>query len=71
MRGQYDALLRWPFRQKVTFMLLDQDNVEHVILIRVVPETEKGNQYRQWVSYVLSSIGVKQSRLREGRCHVY
>ena len=31
MRGQYDASLRWPFRQKVTFMLLDQDNVEHVI----------------------------------------
>ena len=31
MRGQYDALLRWPFRQKVTFMLLDQNNEEHVI----------------------------------------
>ena len=31
MRGQYDALLPWPFRQKVTFMLLDQDNVEHVV----------------------------------------
>ena len=31
MRSQYDALLRWPFSQKVTFMLLDQDNVEHVI----------------------------------------
>jgi len=31
MRGQYDALVRWPFRQKVTFMLLDQDNMEHVI----------------------------------------
>ena len=31
MRGEYDPLLRWPFRQKVTFMLLDQDNVEHVI----------------------------------------
>ena len=31
MRGQHDALLRWPFRQKVTFMVLDQDNVEHVI----------------------------------------
>ena len=31
MRGEYDALLRWPFRQKVTFMLLDQDNVEHAI----------------------------------------
>ena len=31
MRGLYDAILRWPFRQKVTFMLLDQDNIEHVI----------------------------------------
>ena len=31
MRGRFDALLRWPFRQKVTIMLLDQDNVEHVI----------------------------------------
>ena len=31
MRGRYDAILRWPFRQKVTFMLLDQGNVEHVI----------------------------------------
>ena len=31
MRGEYDAILCWPFRQKVTFMLLDQDNVEHVI----------------------------------------
>ena len=31
MRNEYDPLLRWPFRQKVTFMLLDQNNVEHVI----------------------------------------
>ena len=31
MRGEYDALIRWPFRQKVTFMLLDQNHVEHVI----------------------------------------
>ena len=31
MRGEFDALLRWPFRQKVTMMLLDQDNVEHMI----------------------------------------
>ena len=30
MRGQYDAMLRWPFSQKVTFILLDQDHVEHV-----------------------------------------
>lgn len=31
MRGQYDALIRWPFRQKITIMLMDQDNMEHVI----------------------------------------
>lgn len=30
MRGQYDALLSWPFRKKVTFVLLDQGNAEHV-----------------------------------------
>ncbi|KAF1676725.1 TRAF2 factor, partial [Pygoscelis papua] len=31
MRGDYDALLPWPFRHKVTFMLLDQNNREHII----------------------------------------
>ncbi|KAJ8346996.1 hypothetical protein SKAU_G00283970 [Synaphobranchus kaupii] len=31
MRGKYDALLKWPFSQKVTLMLLDQNNREHVI----------------------------------------
>ncbi|XP_061290192.1 TNF receptor-associated factor 2 [Bos javanicus] len=31
MRGPHDALLRWPFNQKVTLMLLDQNNREHVI----------------------------------------
>ena len=30
MRGQYDGLLRWPFRQKVNLMILDQENIEHV-----------------------------------------
>jgi TNF receptor-associated factor 2 len=29
MRGEYDSLLRWPFRQKVTFILLDQSNNEN------------------------------------------
>ncbi|XP_058158736.1 TNF receptor-associated factor 2 [Dasypus novemcinctus] len=31
MRGPNDALLRWPFTQKVTLMLLDQNNREHII----------------------------------------
>ena len=26
MRGDYDALLPWPFRQRVTFQILDQEN---------------------------------------------
>ncbi|NXV05825.1 TRAF1 factor, partial [Cettia cetti] len=31
MKGDYDALLPWPFRHKVTFILLDQNNREHII----------------------------------------
>nr|XP_033817603.1 TNF receptor-associated factor 1 [Geotrypetes seraphini] len=31
MKGEYDALLSWPFKHKVTFMLLDQNNREHAI----------------------------------------
>ncbi|XP_070569759.1 TNF receptor-associated factor 2-like [Ptychodera flava] len=31
MKGPYDALLRWPFRQKVTFEWLDQSGGEHVV----------------------------------------
>ena len=31
MCGENDATLRWPFGQKITFIMFDQDNVEHVI----------------------------------------
>ena len=30
-KGRCDALLSWPFRQKVTMMILDHDNIEHVV----------------------------------------
>ncbi|KAL8174393.1 UNVERIFIED_CONTAM: hypothetical protein K2H54_043733 [Gekko kuhli] len=30
LRGEYDALLQWPFAHKITFMLLDQDNGDHL-----------------------------------------
>ena len=30
-KGRCDALLSWPFRQKVTMMVLDHDNIEHVV----------------------------------------
>ncbi|CAH2316674.1 TNF receptor-associated factor 2 [Pelobates cultripes] len=31
MKGEYDAFLFWPFKHKVTFMLLDQSNREHIL----------------------------------------
>uniref|UniRef100_A0A674CBF8 TNF receptor-associated factor n=1 Tax=Salmo trutta TaxID=8032 RepID=A0A674CBF8_SALTR len=31
MKGEYDLLLSWPFKHKVTFFLLDQNHKEHVI----------------------------------------
>ena len=31
MKGDYDALLPWPFQKKITMMLLDQNNGEHMI----------------------------------------
>lgn len=31
MKGEYDPILSWPFKHKVTFFLLDQNQREHVI----------------------------------------
>ncbi|XP_078082861.1 TNF receptor-associated factor 2-like isoform X4 [Mustelus asterias] len=31
MKGNYDSLLKWPFQQKVTLMLMDQTNREHIL----------------------------------------
>ena len=31
MRGEYDALLTWPFKQAVTLMLLDQDKQKDIV----------------------------------------
>lgn len=30
MRGEYDGLLSWPFQQKITMKLLDQERITHV-----------------------------------------
>ena len=32
MKGEYDALLSWPFQQEVTMMLLDQDKRKNIVL---------------------------------------
>ena len=40
MRGEYDALLTWPFRQTVTLMLLDQDKQKDIFQsFRPVPSS--------------------------------
>ena len=31
MKGEYDAVLSWPFQQKVTLMLLDQDKRKNIV----------------------------------------
>ncbi|XP_066500525.1 TNF receptor-associated factor 1 [Hoplias malabaricus] len=31
MKGEYDPLLPWPFKHKVTFFLIDQNQIEHVV----------------------------------------
>jgi len=31
MKGTYDALLKWPFIQKVTLMIIDQNSKEHIM----------------------------------------
>lgn len=38
MRGEYDALLQWPFRKQVTLALLDQDRSGRDILERFEPD---------------------------------
>ena len=69
MRGQYDAILPWPFKQKVTLMLLNQNNGEHVIYaFRPDPSslsfrpTSKRHEYRQWHPSLLSSVKVREDR---------
>ncbi|XP_062609235.1 TNF receptor-associated factor 3-like [Saccostrea cucullata] len=39
MRGEYDALLPWPFQQKVSLMLLDQDNFRRHVCDTFQPDT--------------------------------
>ena len=31
MRGEYDALLPWPFRQTISLVLLDQDRQKNIV----------------------------------------
>ncbi|TSV94886.1 TNF receptor-associated factor 2 [Bagarius yarrelli] len=46
MRGHSDALLKWPFNQKVTLMLLDQNNREHIIIDAFRPDISSSSFQR-------------------------
>ena len=44
MKGPVDGLLQWPFRQKVALMIMDQDQVEHVIDVFLTDPTSSSFQ---------------------------
>ena len=71
MRGQYDAILPWPFKQKVTLMLLDQNNREHVIeAFRLDPKSPAFHRPAEWykcchgLPSLLSSVKARRLTLR-------
>ena len=39
MKGEYDAEMSWPFKQKITLMLLSQDEKEQNIVQSFTPPT--------------------------------
>lgn len=43
MRGEYDALLKWPFQQKVTLLLLDQDAGARHVSDTFRPDTQSSS----------------------------
>ncbi|XP_033126235.1 TNF receptor-associated factor 3-like [Anneissia japonica] len=43
MKGDYDALLKWPFDQKVTMLLLDQDNGKFTLSDSFKPDTRSSS----------------------------
>lgn len=45
-KGEYDALLPWPFKQKVTLMLLDQQNGSRHVVDSFRPDTTSSSYQR-------------------------
>ncbi|KAJ1134516.1 hypothetical protein NDU88_000967 [Pleurodeles waltl] len=46
MRGDYDDVLRWPFQQKVTFLMLDQTPHQKPIRESFVPDTSSASFHK-------------------------
>ena len=59
MRGEYDSLLRWPFRQKVTFILMDQsDNQNRENLIDAFIPDPNSNSFKKPTSDMNIASGI-------------
>ena len=58
MKGTYDSLLKWPFQQMVTFMLIDQEGRHHVT-DRFCPDPESSS-FRRPISDLNVPIGCPQ-----------
>ena len=73
MKGEFDAVNQWPFKQKVTLMLLDQSHRKHIVqtfkpTVELVSTTRSRNECRIWLSgpsspHVLCSIIPLTSRM--------
>jgi hypothetical protein len=62
MRGDFDAILRWPFPFKVSFRLIDQstlNNDQRQIIDPVGPE-ERSNCFQRPVSDMNEAYGFKR-----------
>ena len=46
MKGEYDAILKWPFHYKVTFCLLDQTGQNHHVIDSFYPDV-KSNSFQR------------------------
>ena len=73
MRGEYDALLTWPFKQAVTLMLLGQDKQKDIVQsFRPEPTSSSFQRPRNEmnVASVCSTFNSRESFLCQGGHHI-
>jgi hypothetical protein len=58
MRGEYDGLLKWPFRQKVTFILLDQSTESKENIIDSFKPDPNSNSFKRPISDMNIASGI-------------
>ena len=58
MRGEYDAQLSWPFRQKVTLILVNQDRQQHIAKWFQPDPMESADSFQQPSPHSELNVGV-------------